>query len=132
MSQKTILIVEDAKDLVAVLATRCEKMGLNVRMAYDVPDALQSLDEQLPDLICLDVNLPSGNGLDVREALANDPRTNEIPVIVLTGCKDHETIRRCGDLRVKYVHKPGMLWQRIEPLIDELIGVDADCAALMA
>jgi CheY-like chemotaxis protein len=84
---------------------------------------MASLDEELPDLVCLDVNLPSGNGLSVCEMMETDPAAAKIPVIVLTGCKDAQTIRRCRDMCAYYVNKAGDVWRRVEPVIHELIDI---------
>jgi DNA-binding response OmpR family regulator len=74
-----------------------------------------------PDLVCLDVNLPTGSGLDLCECLVRDSEAPEIPVIVLTGRTDRETIFRSASLRTHYLRKSPDLWQRLRPLIEELL-----------
>jgi CheY-like chemotaxis protein len=71
--------------------------------------------------VILDVNMPSGSGLGVCEIMAADEQLRGVPVIVLTGCSDQETIRRCHDMMVFYVQKGADVWNRIEPLVRELL-----------
>ena len=125
MSPKRVLIVDDDAELVLVLATRCRRIGLEVQTAHNALTALTRMEEAIPDLVCLVVNMPTANGLGICELLAADPRTAEIPVIVLTGQRDAETIKRCRNLRARYMHKSGDLWKRVEPMIYELIDIDS-------
>jgi len=124
MTKKNVLIADDDPQLVDVLAIRVSRLGLEVRTARDAVTALNKVQERVPDLIILDVNMPAGNGLSACEMLATDPRSNKIPVIILTGRQDPETIRRCHDMLAYYVLKCPDVWRRIEPLIYELVDID--------
>ena len=121
MATKTILIADDDSDLADVLAMRCRLLGLRVFVAYDGLTALALIDEQSPDLVCLDVNMPFGGGLDVCEMLASDEALASIPVVMLTGRSDEETIGRCRSMGAHYVLKSRDAWHRIEPLIQRLL-----------
>ena len=119
-----MLLVDDDADLVESLAIRCRALGLNVKTAHNALTAVNIMDDRLPDLVCLDVNMPTGNGLAICETMAGDPITAKIPVVIMTACCKPETIKRCGDLCVYYIHKAGNLWGRLEPVIYELIDVE--------
>ena len=121
MQSKTVLIADDDRDLVQVLKFRCNQLGLNVISAHDAMTALALAHQQEPDLICLDVNMPSGSGLSVCEMLAADDRLSSIPVIMLTGRADEETIRRCHTMCAYYVLKSRDIWDRVEPILRELL-----------
>jgi two-component system alkaline phosphatase synthesis response regulator PhoP len=123
MTTKTILIADDDRDLVEALALRCRTMELRVVVAYDGITAINRIHEEKPDLVCLDVCMPSGSGLGVCEMLVSDERFHSIPMIILTGKTDHEIVRRCHDLCVYYVLKSHDVWERVEPLISELLNV---------
>ena len=56
-------------------------------------------------MICLDVNMPGGSGLSACEMISQDEDLAGIPVIILTGCYDEETIRRCHKMSAYYVLK---------------------------
>lgn len=71
----------------------------------------------------LDVNMPAGNGLSVRDMMASEPKWSSIPVIVLTGRTDEQTIRRCHETVAFYVLKGGNVWERVEPLVREILDV---------
>ena len=124
MIQKTILIADDDKDLVTALELRCKQLGLEVVTAEDALTALSTVDFVVPDLVCLDVSMPGGNGLAACEMMAGDQRLSSIPVIILTGASDEETIRRCHSMCAYYVLKSRDVWQRVEPLLRELLGID--------
>jgi CheY-like chemotaxis protein len=119
--QKSILIADDDVDLVDTLGIRAKIMGLEVIVAYDAMAALERAIARRPDVVCLDVNMPGGNGLSACELLAGDERFAKTPVIVLTGSRDEETIRRCHRLSAYYVEKCPNVWSRIEPLLNELL-----------
>jgi CheY-like chemotaxis protein len=121
MTSKTIFIADDDADLLHTLTLRCRSLGLNVRTASDARTALNSICEQRPDVACLDVRMPAGNGLGVCEMLAGESRLGAMPVIILTGNGDNDTIRRCHDLCAYYVPKGPGMWDRMQPLLFEFV-----------
>ena len=72
----------------------------------------------------------AGNGLSACEMMANHTELSTIPVIVMTGRSDKDTIRRCHLTCAYYVQKCPDIWQRLEPLVSELAGIEL--AALAA
>jgi DNA-binding response OmpR family regulator len=121
--QPRVLIADDDEHLVDVLRRRCRHLGLQVETAHDGLTVLNSLDTNVPDLMILDINMPHGNGLDLCQMLVGDENAQHVPVIILTGRHDEETIRRCHNLMAYYVPKCSDVWSRIEPLLGELLGV---------
>jgi DNA-binding response OmpR family regulator len=119
--KKRILIVDDDDHVVQLLALRCQAIGLEVHVAHNALTAINLLDRHAIDLLCLDVNMPTGNGLRMCETLLAEPTSVTFPIVILTGRKDAETIRRCHDLCVYYVLKCPDLWRRLEPVLYELI-----------
>lgn len=132
LSARTVLIADDDRDLVQALAVRCRGLGLDVHLAYDAYSALAMVKSQRPGLACLDVNMPAGNGLSVCEMLATDADFAAMPVIILTGRRDPDTIRRCHHLCAYYVEKCDNVWPRIEPILLELFEMQAVASALPA
>lgn len=121
LSGKSILIADDDRHLVYVLSLRCQELGVDVRQAYDCVSALTQIHANCPDVVCLDVNLPGGNGLSLCEMLCTDDRLADIPKIVLTGRSDPDTIRRCHSMCAYYVEKASDVWERIRPLLLEVL-----------
>jgi two-component system, OmpR family, phosphate regulon response regulator PhoB len=123
MDHKTILIADDDSDLADALAKRCERLGLKTIVAYDGLSTSKTIVERPPDLVCLDLNMPLGSGMDVCRMLAGDASLASIPVIVLTCRCDAETICRCRAMGAHYVLKSADVWERLEPLIEQLLHV---------
>jgi CheY-like chemotaxis protein len=121
LASSTIVIADDDVDLVDFLTQRCSQLGCRVIGASSALEAINVIHRVTPDLVCIDVNMPSGSGLSVCEMMSTDARLRSIPVIVLTGASDQNTIRRCHDMMVYYVEKSVDVWQRIEPLLVELL-----------
>ena len=114
-----LLLVEDqASDaelaLHAFRALGLERSVLRLRNGAEVLDYLfargayieRDIDDQ-PKLVLLDLKLPKVSGLQVLEAMRNDERTHDIPVVVLTSSKEACDVERCYALGANsYVVKP--------------------------
>lgn len=129
MKPKTILVADDDPELVQVLELRCRALGFDVRVAYSALAALKSACQEPPDLICLDVEMPGGNGFSACELLAGEPRVASVPIIILTGKTDSDTVRRCHNLCAYYVPKCANVWTRMAPLLKELLAAPQPAAA---
>ena len=81
-TQKTVLIVEDEKNIVDILRFNLQREGYQTREAYDGEDGLAQALSDHPDLILLDVMLPKMNGFDVCRRLRE--KGDNVPVIILT------------------------------------------------
>jgi len=85
ISQKqTILVVDDEKELVALVSLHMKMAGFEVITAANGEEALEASREEKPALIILDLMLPKIDGWKVCEQLRHDPATKDIPVIMLT------------------------------------------------
>ncbi len=107
MPKKDILIVEDEKDLVELIQYNLEKEGFKVVHAYDGEGGLQIARNRHPSIVLLDLMLPRLDGLEVCRRLKQDPKTADIPIIILS-VKDSEADIVAGlELGVDdYVTKP--------------------------
>ena len=81
-SRKTVLIVEDEKNIVDILRFNLQRAGYQTLEAYDGEDGQAKALSANPDLILLDVMLPKKNGFDVCRALRESG--SSVPVIILT------------------------------------------------
>ena len=91
--QKTVLIVEDEKNIVDILRFNLQREGYQTREAYDGEDGLNKARGERPDLILLDVMLPRMNGFEVCRALRQ--AGDNVPVIILTA-REEETDKVLG------------------------------------
>ena len=121
VERKQIVIADDDQDMLQLLSERFSSCGHSVVGVDNALDAINMIHHVSPDLVCIDIGMPSGNGLSVCEMMASDEELRKIPIIVLTGRSDGETIRRCHDLLVYYVQKSGDTWDRVAPLAKELL-----------
>ena len=87
---KTILVVDDEKDIVEMLSYNLKKEGYHVVTAANGREALTQAKQQHADLILLDVMMPELDGLQVMKELKRDKTTEFIPVLFLTA-KGSET-----------------------------------------
>jgi len=94
MRQK-ILIVDDEADILTLLEYNLEKAGFRVISAKDGPDAIEITKRERPDLIILDIMLPSMEGTEVCKILKSGDATRHIPIIMLTA-KGEEVDRIVG------------------------------------
>lgn len=121
MNKFSILVADDDPRMLEVLENRCRQHGLEVLTAADAMTALSTIDFCQPDIVCLDIDMPCGNGLSVCEMMASDDRLTEIPVIILTGKSDLATQKRCRDMRAHHLCKRANLWPQLAALIDKLL-----------
>jgi len=84
MAKPKILVVEDERSLVEVLACNLEREGFEVLIARDGQDGLLQAQIKLPDLVVLDLMLPVKGGLDVCRELRMGARTRAIPIVMVT------------------------------------------------
>ena len=91
--QKTVLIVEDEKNIVDILRFNLQREHYNTIEAYDGEDGLNKARTENPDLILLDVMLPKMIGFDVCRQLRQEG--NNVPVIILTA-REEETDKVLG------------------------------------
>ena len=82
--KKTVLIVEDEKNIVDILSFNLSKEGYETLEAYDGEAGLQLALEQNPDLILLDIMLPGDDGYTILEQLKSMPSVKDVPVIMVT------------------------------------------------
>ena len=104
---KTVLIVEDNELNMKLFHDLLEAHGYNVIEARNGSQAIELANENLPDLILMDIQLPEVSGLEVTQRLKADEKLASIPVIAVTAFAmkgDEERIREggCED----YIAKP--------------------------
>jgi DNA-binding response OmpR family regulator len=98
MAGKKIVLVEDDEILSKVLAEELTDAGFKVSQAFDGQAGLQMVRAELPDLVLLDLILPKKQGMGVLEDLKKDPKTKNIPVIILTLVSEDEVLKKGRDL----------------------------------
>jgi len=115
---KKILIVEDDKFLRELIAKKLSEGGFIVEEASDGEEGIRKIKEGRPDLILLDLILPSIDGFEVLEKIKEDLETKPIPVIVLSNLGQKEDIERglklgAFDYLVKAHFTPGEVIEKV-------------------
>ncbi len=80
----TILMIEDDPDLRQLTGLRLEREGYRVLTAAEGTEGLSLAQSKQPDVILLDIMMPAMDGREVLRRLKADPRTRDIPVVLLT------------------------------------------------
>jgi CheY-like chemotaxis protein len=83
-----ILIADDDRAFTQLLAGWLRGKGFEVQVSADAATALVAATARPPDLILLDVRMPAGNGIDTLRKLKRLPRTQDVPVIVISAVHD--------------------------------------------
>jgi two-component system KDP operon response regulator KdpE len=84
METKTILIVEDDRDLLLAMSVRMISHGFTILSATDAASAIQMVAIKKPDLILLDLGLPDSNGFVVMEIITQLKSAAAVPIIVVS------------------------------------------------
>lgn len=90
----TVLIVDDNLQNLELLQVYLEDMNCQTVPAHDGLEALEIIAKRPPDLILLDVMMPKMSGFEVCKRLKNDPKTQDIPVIMVTALNEFGDIER--------------------------------------
>jgi DNA-binding response OmpR family regulator len=86
-ASKKILVVEDDSDFLNMLNVILGLEGYEVALLKDGKPIIEN-ESILPDLYILDKTLPQVDGMDVCRFIKSDPKTRDIPVIMISGCAD--------------------------------------------
>jgi len=127
-----ILIADDDQDLLALIAFTLKQSGFAVIKAHDGMAALQLFQEEPPDLVVLDINMPGLNGFEVCKKIRDQSR---VPVMMLTVRGEEEDLVKALELGADdYLNKPfspRTLIARVKALLRRA-GVEATAAPMLS
>jgi len=95
---KKILIIEDEATLQRALLEFLEAEGFEAISATDGERGIEIAKTEKPDLVLLDIIIPKKDGYKVLSEIKKDPKTKDIPVILLTNLESPEDIQRAFEL----------------------------------
>ena len=121
-----ILVVDDDEALRETIGAALRKAGLSVRVANDGKQCLEAVAAEQPDVIVLDVAMPVMDGFKTLRELRNNPKTNLLPVVMLTGNPGDpgELAGWMGEID-RYLAKPCDI-ARLVSVVKELLPVAAE------
>lgn len=119
----TILLAEDDLTLSELYTDRLKQEGFIVLNAGNGEEVLELLRENSPALILLDVMMPKMNGLDALKEIKNNPKTKNIPVIIVTALvQEIEQISKMMTQADAYIVKsevlPGEIIEEVKKRIE--------------
>ena len=121
------LVVDDSITVRRVTQRLLERNGMRVLTAKDGVDAVSLLQDNLPDIILLDIEMPRMDGYEVAAHVRNDPRLKDIPIVMITSRVSEKHRARAIELGVDdYLGKPyqeSQLLDAIEPLVNRRTAV---------
>ena len=129
-SQITVLVVDDSVTVRKVTSRLLERQGINVAVAKDGVDAIDILQETIPDLILLDIEMPRMDGFEVATQVRFDKRLRDIPIIMITSRTGEKHRERALEIGVNdYMGKPFQeteLLDRMQLLLGQKISLSHD------
>jgi len=106
-SPATVLVVDDMSTLRFMLSQHVKQLGHRVQGAANGLEALERLRSMPCDLVLLDVLMPEMDGHAVLDELKRDPELRNIPVIVVSGVDELDSVVRCIESGAEdFLHKP--------------------------
>jgi len=83
--EKRILVVDDSATVRKLIAGKLEKCGHEVFCAADGIEAIEQLDNMIPDLVLLDITMPRMDGYQVCKVIRGKDSTKDVPVVMISG-----------------------------------------------
>jgi len=119
---KKILIAEDDKFLANAYRMEMTKFGYDVCIVADGFETIKQLALYKPDLIILDLAMPTKDGFSVLEDMKKNSKWKSIPVIVATNLDQKEDIEKCKTLGVAdYIIKNKLSFERLHEKIKAIL-----------
>jgi two-component system alkaline phosphatase synthesis response regulator PhoP len=107
MSKELIYVVDDEENIRELIEYNLKKAGYIVKCFSDGESFLESLQDNLPDLVCLDIMLPDYDGLDLCKKIRNNKKLKNLPIILLTAkTTEFDTIIGLESGADDYIGKP--------------------------
>jgi chemosensory pili system protein ChpA (sensor histidine kinase/response regulator) len=122
-----VMVVDDSVTMRKVTGRVLERHNFEVMTAKDGLDALERLDERVPDLMLLDIEMPRMDGYELATAMKADARLRGVPIIMITSRTGEKHRQRAFDIGVnRYLGKPYQEHELLRNVFELLAQVRAD------
>ena len=102
-----VMVVDDSLTMRKVTGRVLERHNFEVTVARDGVEALERLEERVPDLMLLDIEMPRMDGYELATAMKADPRFKDVPIVMITSRTGDKHRQRAMELGVqRYMGKP--------------------------
>jgi len=123
LTKPTIMVVDDSITMRKVAARLLERNNMSVLTAKDGVDAVALLQEQVPDAMLLDIEMPRMDGYELASHMRNDDRLKRIPIIMITSRTGDKHRQRAMEIGVqRYLGKPyqeSELLENLQQILEE-------------
>jgi DNA-binding response OmpR family regulator len=121
MGKATILVVDDEQELVNLVSSQLQHSGYDVLTAFGGREGLNKAVNESVDLVILDIIMPVMDGFEVLRQLRNNPKTSQLPIIMLTQRRDTKDVFKAKELwSTDYIMKPFSI-KRLTAMVDRYI-----------
>jgi chemosensory pili system protein ChpA (sensor histidine kinase/response regulator) len=105
--QPVVMVVDDSITMRKVTSRVLERHDMEVITAKDGLDAVEKLQDRIPDLVLLDIEMPRMDGYELATYMRNDPRLRTVPIIMITSRTGEKHRQRAFEIGVdRYLGKP--------------------------
>jgi chemosensory pili system protein ChpA (sensor histidine kinase/response regulator) len=102
-----VMVVDDSLTMRKVTGRILERHNFEVGVARDGVEALERLEERVPDLMLLDIEMPRMDGYELATAMRADPRYRDVPIVMITSRSGDKHRQRAFEIGVqRYLGKP--------------------------
>jgi twitching motility two-component system response regulator PilG len=123
MKKSRVMIVEDEESLLKLESILLSAKGYKVTGVMDGRMALEEISTEMPDLVLLDIMLPSLDGFEVCRRIKENPETSTIPVVMLTARKNSQDrahgLEAGADAYITKPFKSAQVLETIESLLNK-------------
>jgi len=120
----TVMVVDDSITVRKVTGRLLERHGMRVVTAKDGVDAVAKLNEVMPDIMLLDIEMPRMDGFELATHVRNEPALRHVPIVMITSRTGDKHRQRAMEIGVdRYLGKPfqeGELLETINSLLGRL------------
>lgn len=121
-NKRHILIVEDDTFVRDVYTTRLEKEGYKISLAMNGREAMEQLEDVIPDVVLLDITMPYMDGMEVLRALHTKKRIDSMAVLMLTNNSEKENVQEAMKLGARgYIIKSHFTPSEIVGKVSEVL-----------
>jgi len=119
--ERLVLVVDDSVTVRKVTTRLLERQGMSVLTAKDGVEAISVLQERLPDIVLLDIEMPRMDGFEVAHQVRRDERLAKLPIVMISSRTGEKHTERARELGVnRFLGKPFQENELLE-IIDELV-----------
>jgi chemosensory pili system protein ChpA (sensor histidine kinase/response regulator) len=116
-----VLVVDDSLTVRKITTRLLSREGFRVESAKDGVDALEKMNDLIPDLVLLDVEMPRMDGFELARVMRADERLRAVPIIMITSRTADKHRNRALELGVnEYLGKPYQEEQLLDSIAEQL------------